>query len=261
MLPGMRLAGFVTTVALCLLLSSVAFAVRYHHIPWPTDEPWPQYANIAPLPGAGTAIGPDGDEDGLGALQINIPVAYTPRWGYINVSSYWGDYSTKKKQPLGNGSGVIGMGFGGYPRLYMSGLQVSRDMSESKAMNWQLLLLREKGAAPAVSIGVQDWLGKESNGYSPYITTTKSMAVGSERAFVTVGYGGGRFLDHPFCGISVPLSQSLNLAAEWDGFQTNTGVGWRPGGRWGRVTVLGGYNGRAGWLAGVNAVVSFASPD
>src|SRR3989339_453865 len=121
-------------IVLCLSLATGA-AARYNHLPWESDLPSFQYMNIAPLPGAGSAINADGRAGALGALQINIPVPYTPGWGYVNASVYSGRHPGSVESD--NGSGILAIGLGRNPALYVSALQVSRIPSESKAFNTQ----------------------------------------------------------------------------------------------------------------------------
>ncbi len=223
------------------------------------DEPWPQYANIAPLPGAGLALSPQGRPDGLGAMQINIPVAYTPGWGFISLSAYAGNYNGTHKESFGNGTGLFGVGFFGRPSLYISAMQVSRNLDESKALNSQLMLVPEKPEVPAISVGYQDILRKEWGMRSAYFVSTKRFRAAGKSVYATIGYGGGRFLHNPFAGVSAPLNEHISLIAEYDGFQFNGGIGWRPGGRHSAVTFLGAYNGRAGWLAGAGVAVSLGT--
>ena len=255
---NVRQGGQFSSVRGILSLLAIAFilAAPIAVLAGAGNQPWPQYTNIAPLPGAICAISPDGDPDGLGALQINIPVAFTPSTDCFCVIASAGDYSNGQDQPFGNGSGVLGMSVGGEPRLYISAMQVSRDFSETRAYSGQLSIIPETKAGPAISAGMQDILEKESNGRSPYIVATKSLSFNDHRIFATLGYGGGRFLDRPFAGLSSPLNESFNLGLEWDGFQINSGIGWRPHGRFGRATVFGGYNGKAGWLVGLGTTVS-----
>lgn len=215
------------------------------------DDPWPQYTNISPLPGGGIAINADGRPDGLGDFHINIPTAYTPASGFANLSASWGDYSNMTRQPFGNGTGLLGVAFGSSPRVYISAMQVSRDLHESKAFNGQVLVASQMSKMPGLAVGVQDIFMKEDQGRSVYGVATKSLSLGNHTIFGTVGFGGGRFLKRPFGGLSVPLGEHFNFATEWDGFQINNGIGWRPAGRHGAMTILGAFNGRAGWLAGV----------
>lgn len=244
---GPRCLTGVGVLILAVMLPKGASA-RYTHGPWPDNLPSPQYANIAPLPGAGIALNSAGDPDGLGAMQVNIPVAYTPQMGYISASISEGAYPDIPRTEFENGTGVFALGFFNKPALYASGMQCSSILDESKCLSFQMSLLRESRRQPGLAIGVQDLLEKEARMQSVYFVTTKEFAAKDRRVFATVGYGGGRFLNLPFAGVSTPLSESTNLAVEWDGYQFNAGVGWRPGGRHGWFTFLTAYNGRAGWL-------------
>lgn len=245
-----------SSLYICIASFGVSFAENEVLDP---HQPWPQYANIAPLPGAGIALNNSGDADGFGALQMNIPVAYTPSWGFMNISAYAGNYSNAHDEPFGNGTGTFGMGFGSGTRVYISGMQVSRHLDEAKALNAQILVIKESKNRPALSFGTQDILYKEPKGRSFYGVATKRLSLTGRTVFASLGYGGGRFLCKPFAGVSTPIGDKCNFATEWDGFQINTGVAYRPGGRYGRITLLGGYNGQAGWVAGVGSVITYGS--
>lgn len=53
----------------------------------------------------------------------------------------------------------------------------------------------------------------------------------------------------------MPINDYLGFAAEYDGLQANAALILRPTGLKSPITLLGGYNGHAGWLAGIS--VSF----
>lgn len=226
-------------------------------------KPVVQYINIAPLPGAGMALDSEGKPDGQGAMQINVPVAYTPGAGFANLSAYAGKYDNSSDNPDNtNGSGVFGMGFGRWPRFYGSGMAVSHLITDdSKAISAQLQVVKETENTPALALGAQDIDDKEGADFSAVANTgvsyfgvaTKKLQLGNRTAYATLGYGAGRFLDRPFGGVSVPLSDTFSFAAEYDGYQFNTGVGWRPGGRYSSYTLLVGYNGKAGPVVGAQA--------
>ena len=93
-----------------------------------------QFGNLAPLPGGGFAVDPNGNLDGLGALQINIPVAYTPLAGYVVASGAAGG-TFGDKSSFKNGTGVLGFSVGGWQRLWLSGMLVSKS---SAVANGQL---------------------------------------------------------------------------------------------------------------------------
>ncbi len=217
-------------------------------------EPSTQFTNIAPLPGAGVALNARGEPDGSGAVQINIPIAYTPGANQSNLGFYGGSHIEQFSSKLPNGSGSFGAGFGAFPRVYFSAMQVSSLLfADSKALSIQLQVAEETDERPALAFGSQDLLNKEEEtGASRawYGVATKSFALTGRELHVTLGYGSGRFLDRFFGGVSVPLSDKLNAAIEYDGFQLNEGIAWRPGGRFGSLTILAGYNNRCGVLLG-----------
>ncbi len=244
-LVAARLIIIAVTLVSCIAITSFSFA----------DVPNAQYVNIAPLPGAGVALNSHGVPDGLGAFQINIPVAYTPGWGYAGLGVFEGGLIDQSG--LNNGSGVLGAGFGEWPKLYISAMQVSDIWSESKAVSAQLAVVPEHGNTPAVAIGDQDILRKEIGQRAPYGVMTKELSLSGRPIFATLGYGTGRFLNSPFGGLSAPIGNNLNVAVEWDGWQMNTGVGWRPGGRSGKLTLLAAYNGQVGPLLGATVVTWF----
>lgn len=219
------------------------------------DAPNVQYTNISPLPGAASALDSQGKPDGNGALQINIPIAYTPGWGYMDTGVFRGDHFDDND--LNNGSGFLGMGFGsGKHRLYVSGMQVSGIIfREAKALNAQVLLW-QKGDL-AVSGGYQDILRKEKDQRAPYLVATQPLSINGKTAYGTIGIGGGRFVNRGIAGLSMPLGEKFNAAMEYDGFQINTGLAWRPGGRDGKITLLAANNGHMGLLIGGSAVMWF----
>ena len=228
------------------------------------NQPWPQYCNMAPLPGAGIALNSDGHADGVGAIQMNIPVAYTPGSGFANLSAYAGNYCNGNRENFGNGTGVLGFGLGNKDehRVYFSAMQVSRDIvHEAKAVNCQVLLFDETNNRPSVSFGIQDILHKEPDGKSYYCVATKCLSVKGKSVYASLGYGNGRFLDDPFAGLSIPIGEKYNLITEYDGFQLNAGLSYRPSGRFGKATLLGGYNGKSGWIAGIGTGITFGSHD
>jgi len=221
------------------------------------NAPSTQFADIAPLPGAGIALDAAGEPDGLGAVQINVPIAYTPGANQANLGFYGGSHIGEFSPQLPNGSGSFGAGFGTSPRIYFSAMQVSSLVfADSKALSVQLQAAEETATRPALAFGCQDLLNKEKDtGESRawYVVATKAFTRSDRNVYLTVGYGGGRFLDRVFAGVSVPISASLNAAVEYDGFQINEALAWRPGGRFGSVTLLAGYNNRCGPLLGAGA--------
>jgi hypothetical protein len=221
-----------------------------------------QFTNIAPLPGSGNALDEEGKPDGQGALQLNIPIAYTPGEGYINISAFTGEYIRSwSKDKWENGSGVIGMGFGkSFPRVYLSGMFVSRWLiQDSKVISGQLQVLPESDKTPAFAIGVQDLQNKEWGEFrnqfntkvSYYAVATKAFPAKDRKIYASFGYGKGRFLDSFFGGVSVPINDYFSVAAEYDGYQINEVAIWRPSGRYSNLSVSLGNNSKCGPVAGI----------
>ncbi len=251
----LRLIKFGTAIYAILPLIIIVLMLGVG-VSYAKTAPDVQYANVSPLPGGGAALNSIGESDGLGALQINIPVAYTPGSGYTNLGLYEGGYLDKTR---GNGSAVYGMGFGKWPRLYISGLAVSSIIfSDSKACNAQLQFVKETNSVPALAIGAQDILNKEkpdstailNSGIGYYGVATKQFKLGQRDVYGVLGYGAGKFCDSIFGGVSTPLSDKFTFTTEYDGYQFNTGLAWRPTGRKSPITILAAYNDQTGSLIG-----------
>jgi len=222
-------------------------------------QPAADYVNTAPLPGAGVVLSQDGTPDGTGAMQLNIPIAYTPGAGYFDLGAFKGNHPHEFSSSLPNGSGRFAAGIGLRPRVYVSAMQVSgRIFRDSMAFNAQVQLIEHGESTPAFALGVQDItdekssLGEEAQSF--YGVATRSLVVDGAQVHISLGYGSGRFMDTLFGGVSCPLGDHFNALAEWDGFQTSEALAWRPGGRFGNFTVLVGYNNKAGALVGGSLV-------
>jgi len=214
------------------------------------------FRNVSPLPGGGgIAVTPDGEIDGSGACQINIPIAYTPKCGYVCAGGYvGGDGSTNRD--FDHFTGFLGGSVSNSPRLYLSVLEPTTQLDKIRfAACGQLLLLSETSKQPAIAIGVQDAFHTIDCEASPYITATKRISISDHKVYLTLGYGGRKFDNSAFYGISVPLSPNFNIAGGSDGGQWNGALIWRPGGVKGMISFLGGYNGTAGWLGGVGITI------
>lgn len=217
-----------------------------------------QYANISPLPGGGAALNSDGKPDGLGAMQVNIPIAYTPGNEFANAGLYGGGYLHGGGEGGINGSGFVGLGFGNWPRVYISAMAVSSIIfNDSKAVNVQVQAVKETENVPAIAFGAQDILNKEESSHNVatvgvgfYGVATKRFKMKNRDIYAVGGYGAGKFRNNMFGGVSTPISDKFTFAVEYDGYQVNSGIAWRPTGRDSHVTVLAGYNAEAGFLFG-----------
>ncbi len=255
-------------VTLVCVVTVLGAAAACYAFPTATERtPDTQYTNVAPLPGDGIALDSNGKPDGKGALQIGIPVAYTPGQDYVQLGaylgSYIGDFGTKPGNgigEMGNGTGVVGIGFGSKYRVYASAMAVSAiPFLDSKVISAQAQVLEETEKWPALSIGGHDLNRKErrellratsNQKVGWYAVATKKIAMGGNDFYTTLGYGSGKFLDRFFGGVSIPVSDNFSLTGEYDGFQCSTGVAYRPGGRYDRMTLLAAYNGKCGLVVG-----------
>lgn len=228
------------------------------------QPPAKQYINVAPLPGADVALNCDGIPDGQGAMQINIPVAYTPGKDYIDMTvfagQFQGDAISRKRKFWHNGSGVIGMGFGIKPRVYLSAMAASSILfKDSKSINIQVQILDETVKHPALAIGAQDLAQKEKErasiaavGVGYYAAMTRSYSWKQRPLYLTAGYGTARFQKSPIGGLSYSINDYYSSALEFDGYQVNGAIAWRPNGRFSRMTVTAGFNGKCGLLVGIH---------
>lgn len=214
-----------------------------------------QFANLSPLPGDGFAVDPSGNFDGLGALQINIPVAYTPRAGSVVASGCAGG-TPDDKSSFKNGTGVLGVSVGGWPRLWVSGMIVSKNAAVA---NGQLSVYSAEKSQLGVAVGIQGLFKTSDCQKWGYLAATKGFMLCEKNIYATFGIRGNSNNIRGIGGLSYPISDSFNFATEWDGYQFNNALAWRPGGRHGYVTLFGGYNGQTGWQAGASIYHRFTN--
>ncbi len=201
---------------------------------------FPEFRYTSGLPGGGWGVTPDGVPGFDGALQINVPVAYTPHRGII-VGFSSGSYDETPRIEAGgsksNGTGWLALGAGRSGRgFYWCEMPTARNFSESfgePVQNFQHQLLPETDRQPAVAFGIQDIFQNRSryigapqdlhNTDSPYIVLTRHF--GDERpVYVTFGWGWGRFNSTAIGGVSWRAGERVTVLAEYDGFNPNAGV-------------------------------------
>jgi hypothetical protein len=230
----MRLCIAVTLVF--LLVSSVSQASPEEF------REFPEFRYISGLPGGGFGVTPDGRVGFDGALQMNVPVAYTPCGGNY-VLGYWSgstdpwDVTLDTEGPKVNGTGLLAAGFGKSDHgVYVAFMPTSK---ESEAVwNFQIQLRRDDWDKPAFAVGVQDSAdqrdrvrgGRGGGGRSYYGVATGRLGTEEKFVFLTLGWGGGRFNSRPFGGISWPFHDKFTAFVEYDGFNANVGLAhsWRP---------------------------------
>lgn len=202
--------------------------------------PLPSYfefrANSA-LPGMMFGVTPDGEVGFDGALQQNIPVAYTPKSGnYLfhgDEASNSGKLVLSSSPSRANATAFFGFGLGsGKHPAYVSWEATSNKIEE--AWNGQVQILPGEDTHPAIAVGCMD-VGNERQEFNPgashnarsfYVTASGALAAATwQPIYWTLGFGNGRFR-HGFGGLSIPLANHFKLAAEYDSLGTNVGVAW-----------------------------------
>ena len=181
-------------------------------------------------------------------------MAYTPCAGNWVIGGNSGSNNSSLHVDWGggnvNGTAFLGIGFGkpGHG-MYFSDMETGNDWVS--AYNVQVQVMEETFEHPAVAIGLQDILnqrkrviGRNYGAQSPYVVITGKVGAPDKPAYVSLGWGWGRFGSGPFGGISLPVADQLTIVAEYDGFNTNVGAAYslvsRPREReWGAMGYLG----------------------
>lgn len=217
-------------VALLLMVAGAGLA----------DNDWNKYYQFrhsSALPGNLFGVTPEGEVGFAGALQQNIPVAYTPVQGNWVLGANSGSNSSRIEFGLSgagvNGTAFLGAGCGrpGHG-IYISDMDTGSD--HAQAFNIQIQVAGGGENGPAVAIGSQDvfnmredYVGNPHGARSIYIVATAALPQATWRPiYWTLGWGDGRFNSHPFGGLSVPISDHLRAVGEYDGFNVNGGVAY-----------------------------------
>jgi len=200
-----------------------------------------QFRHVSTLPGNAFGVTPEGAIGFDGALQQNIPVAYTPCADNYIVGFWSGSTSSSLEFGFSgadvNGTATIGLGFGrpGHG-IYFSDMFTGSDWCA--AYNFQFQIMPETAKRPAVAIGVNDILNQRQKvlgipygARSIYVTSTWKAGSPDQPYYVTAGWGGGRFDSGPFGGMSYGLSDHITALIEYDGLNTNAGLAYGLAGR------------------------------
>jgi len=194
---------------------------------------YPEFRYTSALPGGGWGVTPEGVPGFEGALQTNIPVAYTPHCGTVLGYASGSFDSTPRLGFSGNkvnGTATIAMGFGKSGHgLYVCEMGTARNWES--VQNLQFQIIPASDVRPAVAIGVQDILSQRRQrlGGSPhgaasyYAVATQEYEMFNRPVYVTLGAGFRRF-NGLFGGVSWRASDRLTLMAEYDGWNVNAGV-------------------------------------
>lgn len=208
-----------------LLAATAAFAGEFYE--------YPEFRYTSALPGGGWGVTPDGVPGFEGALQTNVPVAYTPHRGTVVGYSSGSFDSTPRFGFSGgevNGTATIAMGFGRPGRgIYVCEMGTARTWESVQNLQVQLVPASDK--IPAVAIGVQDMLsqrrqrlgGSVHGAASYYAVATQEYELLDRPIYVTLGVGLRRF-NGVFGGVSWRAHDRLTVLAEYDGWNVNAGA-------------------------------------
>jgi hypothetical protein len=196
---------------------------------------FPEFRYTSGLPGGGFGVTSDGTPGFEGAMQLNVPVAYTPHRGAVvgySSASFDSDIEIDTEGPEINGTGIIGVGVGksGYG-LFLVEMPTSDEWEPSQ--NLQQQVMPEGAKQPAVAVGMQDIfenrdsrIGSPHGADSPYVVATRRCRELDQRVYVTLGYGSGRFDNSFFGGVSWRAMEELTVMAEYDGFNINAAAAY-----------------------------------
>ncbi len=220
----------------CYLLAVVMLLGIVVVSPLQADLDWKefyQFRHSSSLPGNMFGVSPTGQVGFDGALQQNVPVAYTPIAGNWVIGGNSGSNTGRVEIGFGgkdiNGTAFIGLGIGSPGHgIYGSWMATGTDIAEAYNFQYQLIDGGQRNWALAVGVQDilnqrQDYVGSPYGARSIYAVATRPCDIFGD-SYLTIGWGGGRFGSNPFGGLSVPVTGGLTLVTEYDGMQVNAGL-------------------------------------
>jgi hypothetical protein len=219
----------MTTTLVCSLLAATVLSAGAQQ---EFKKFW-EFRYTSGLPGGGWGVTPDGMPGFEGAMQLNVPVAYTPHRGVVigySSASYDSSFAIDTQGPEVNGTGYLALGLGKSGRgLFLCEMPTSEDWEPIQSIQQQVM--PEGRTQPAVAVGLQDIFGnrdsvrgKPHTSESPYVVATKQVGDDERPIFLTLGYGEGRFDNSFFGGVSWRAHDYLTIMAEHDGFNPNAAI-------------------------------------
>jgi len=235
-----RLSDYLAAAAGLALVLSAARHPAYSSVK--AFEGDQQFSVISPFPGDGLSVLPNGDLRPGGAMQVNIPLAYTPDrlTGILSIDAAQQRQGRNFLTASGrNGTLNLGVGFSAANRgVWVSRMLLSQaSLRGGDAVFCALVqLVPETPSVPAIALGIQDATNERIR--SPFIVATKQL--GEKPIFATFGLGRGRFSGSDvFGGVSYAPVKRVTLSGEYDGLQYNVGAGYAvtP-----KLSLLASYN-------------------
>ena len=205
-----------------------------------TRDSYRHFRYMSGLPGQGWAVSQEGLVGFRGALQMNVPVAYTPFGENIVIAGNAGSerewrLPTRRREgttDILDGGAIAGLGLGPPERgYYLSYLATNKGSAFTGAWMAQHQLMGEQRVRPAVAVGLLDVFGNrerrasdpDSNARSFYAVATKRLGGARHPIYGTLGVGTGAFGGGPFGGLSYRATSRLTAMAEYDGSSMNVG--------------------------------------
>ncbi len=198
---------------------------------------FPEFRYQSALPGGGWGVTPGGEPGFAGALQLNVPVAYTPHQGVI-IGYSCASFNTSPRFAFGgarsNGTATLAVGLGrpGHG-IYLCEMGTGKEWEPAE--NIQVQLMPEDRGRPAIAFGIQDVFSQRNRscppvnrggGSSPYLVSTFQANTAERPTYLTLGMGWGRFHSRPFGGVSYRAAERVTLTAEYDGYNVNAGAAY-----------------------------------
>lgn len=219
--------------SLCLIFF-IAFALMATTVGANNLQYYHQFRFHSGLPGNNSGVTPDGRVGADGAVQMAVPVAYTPSKGNyvldLNLGMVKGGITIGYDEDDQNGSLNLGLGFlrPGHG-LYFSHMALSADNEPSYQFQWQIMDENEK--TPAVAIGgldlnnqreVSQYIPILDGGRSFYVVATKHVELeGDDDLYLSLGLGTERYKGL-FGGACYRFNDRLALSAEYDSLGYNS---------------------------------------
>lgn len=239
----------IALLALAALITGTACAGEF--------ADFPEFRYSSGLPGGGYGVDPAGHVGFDGALQMNIPVGYTPGAGNYaaaaSSASVDGGLPTSFRGKEVNGTLAWGLGFFGEHALWIMDMGTGEGKSLESAYNVQFQVVRETEKRPGIAIGVTDLFDERAEtrldpfslhggARSFFVVATREAGTPEKPLYYSLGFGNGRFNNRPFGGVSYQPSEKVKVFAEYDGWNPNFGGAyhlWDSGEEFHAVVTLG----------------------